>query len=93
MKLEEKVIRDVINILDNLVYWDTCPKEYKEEIPDLIKALNMHIVGVSLPNEDKMTSEMITECNRWYDKKNTRSNTHFKRGWKLCYRWLKNELK
>ena len=45
MKLEEKVIRDVINILDNLVYWDTYPKEYKEEIPDLIKALNMHIVS------------------------------------------------
>ena len=50
-------------------------------------------VAVSLPNKDEMTSEMITECNRWYDKENTRSNTHFKRGWKLCYRWLKNELK
>jgi len=31
---------EIIDILENLPYWDTCPQDYKDKIPDLVKALS-----------------------------------------------------
>jgi len=61
MKLDEKNTNKIINILDNLLYWETCPEEYKEEIPKLMKALNMHIVSIS--NVEKY-AEFCVMCDR-----------------------------
>ena len=30
---------EIIDILENLPYWDTCPQDYKDRIPELLKAL------------------------------------------------------
>jgi hypothetical protein len=62
MKLDEKNTNKIINILDNLLYWETCPEEYKEEIPKLMKALNMHIVSRSKPIKEELTIESLKEC-------------------------------
>ena len=42
MKLDKKIIEEITDILDNVTYWETCPEEYKQKIPVLIRALNMH---------------------------------------------------
>ena len=34
--MTEKLINDIINILDNVYYWETCPQEYNDKI-DVIK--------------------------------------------------------
>lgn len=44
MKLDKKIAEEITDILDNVTYWETCPEEYKQKIPLLIRALNMHIV-------------------------------------------------
>ena len=31
---------EIIDILENLPYWDTCPQDYKDKIPALVKALS-----------------------------------------------------
>lgn len=39
---------ELIEILDNIIYWDSCPELYKEKIPDLIteiKALTIPVVS------------------------------------------------
>ena len=62
MKLDEKNTNKIINILDNLLYWETCPEEYKEEIPKLMKALNMHIVIRSKPIKEETDIIDYDEC-------------------------------
>lgn len=37
MTLKQK--DEIIDILENLPYWDTCPQDYKDRIPELLKAL------------------------------------------------------
>ena len=37
---------EIIDILENLPYWDTCPQDYKDRIPELVKALNQVNNGV-----------------------------------------------
>lgn len=36
---ETATIKDAINILDNVTYWETCPELYKASIPLLIERL------------------------------------------------------
>ena len=31
---------EIIDILENLPYWDTCPQDYKDRIPELVNALS-----------------------------------------------------
>ena len=93
MKLDEKNTNKIINILDNLLYWETCPEEYKEEIPLLIRALNMHIVGGSLPEEKELVSEMDKNWKRISNDIPNLNKVTFYISFRTCYRWLKNELK
>tara|TARA_R110001632_G_scaffold199654_1_gene322183 strand:- start:11 stop:238 length:228 start_codon:yes stop_codon:yes gene_type:complete len=37
---------EIIDILENLPYWDTCPQDYKDRIPELLKALSKVNNGV-----------------------------------------------
>ena len=37
---------EIIDMLENLLYWDTCPQDYKDRIPELVKALNQVNNGV-----------------------------------------------
>ncbi len=37
--INERTKEDIIEILDNIVYWDSCPIAYKEKIPRLINEL------------------------------------------------------
>ena len=41
----------------------------------------------------RKTSQLITEVNRWYFEENALPKTHFARGFKECYFWLKTKLK
>jgi len=46
--MTERSKEELIEILDNIIYWDSCPELYKEKIPDLIteiKALNIPVVS------------------------------------------------
>lgn len=40
MNMNVKQKDEIIDILENLPYWDTCPQDYKDKIPDLVKALS-----------------------------------------------------
>lgn len=45
--MTERSKEELIEILDNIIYWDSCPELYKEKIPDLIteiKALTIPVV-------------------------------------------------
>jgi hypothetical protein len=37
--IDEKTKAEIIEILDNIIYWDSCPISYKEKIPRLVSAL------------------------------------------------------
>tara|TARA_R100000908_G_scaffold61910_1_gene40549 strand:- start:240 stop:479 length:240 start_codon:yes stop_codon:yes gene_type:complete len=37
---------EIIDMLENLLYWDTCPQDYKDRIPELVKALSKVNNGV-----------------------------------------------
>ncbi len=40
MNMTVKQKDEIIDILENLPYWDTCPQDYKDKIPELVKALS-----------------------------------------------------
>jgi len=40
MNMTVKQKDEIIDILENLPYWDTCPQDYKDKIPALVKALS-----------------------------------------------------
>lgn len=46
MNMTFKQKDEIIDILENLPYWDTCPQDYKDRIPELVKALNQVNNGV-----------------------------------------------
>ena len=46
MKMTVKQKDEIIDILENLPYWDTCPQDYKDRIPELLKALSKVNNGV-----------------------------------------------
>ena len=46
MNMTVKQKDEIIDILENLPYWDTCPQDYKDRIPELVKALNQVNNGV-----------------------------------------------
>ena len=46
MNMTVKQKDEIIDMLENLPYWDTCPQDYKDRIPELVKALNQVNNGV-----------------------------------------------
>ena len=40
MNMKPKQKDEIIDILENITYWDGCPQDYKDRIPELIKALS-----------------------------------------------------
>ena len=37
--MDEDIKKEIIELLENLKYWETCPQSYKDRIPTMIKAL------------------------------------------------------
>ena len=61
--MTERSKEELIEILDNIIYWDSCPELYKEKIPHLIteiKALTIPVV-VSSVTTDKCLCELNAE--------------------------------
>ena len=44
--MTEDIKKEIVELLENLTYWDTCPQNYKDRIPTMIEALKQ---GQSLP--------------------------------------------
>lgn len=38
--MEKEMKDEIIELLENLIHWDTCPQSYKDRIPDMVKALS-----------------------------------------------------
>ncbi|MEE9379624.1 MAG: hypothetical protein V3V33_16485 [Candidatus Lokiarchaeia archaeon] len=41
-KTSEEIKKEIVELLKDLMYWDTCPQRYKDRIPTMIKALNQN---------------------------------------------------
>lgn len=41
--MTEKLINDIVNILDNVYYWETCPQEYNDKIDTIKKELEYEL--------------------------------------------------
>ena len=55
---KEELNKEIIDILDNVVYWETCPENYKTRIEAIIKQLTL--IGVS--DNDKCSMCKINEA-------------------------------
>lgn len=44
--MKEDIKKEIVDLLEDLTYWDTCPQNYKDRIPTIIKALRQ---GQTLP--------------------------------------------
>jgi hypothetical protein len=63
--MTEKLINDIVNILDNVYYWETCPQEYndkidtiKKELESKLKKLRVTDVSGALPMSE------IVDCGK-----------------------------
>jgi hypothetical protein len=45
--MTEDLKKEIIDLLDNVTYWETCPKSYKTRIEAVKKALTIHVVIAS----------------------------------------------
>ena len=64
---------EIIDMLENLLYWDTCPQDYKDRIPELVKALSKVNNGV-LGDVSKQ-SELLKAFIDFYNYRNTGDKT------------------
>lgn len=53
---------EIIDILENLPYWDTCPQDYKDRIPELVKALNQVNNGVLDDVSELLAPKEVKSC-------------------------------
>lgn len=60
-----------------------------EELENLI----LFGVGVELPTEEEMLSNLEFKVKNWLQENTKDEITGFKVGFKTCYRWLKNKVK
>ena len=51
---KEELNKEIIDILDNVMYWETCPENYKARIEAIIKQLTLTDV-VKRKEEDDTT--------------------------------------
>ena len=51
--MTEELKKEILNILDNVYYWETCPQEYNDRIDAVKKQCTIQIV--------RHSSEMIAE--------------------------------
>jgi hypothetical protein len=49
---KEELNKEIIDILDNVMYWETCPENYKARIEAIIKQLTLTDVVKSLPQDN-----------------------------------------
>ena len=42
---KEELNKEIIDILDNVMYWETCPENYKTRIEAIIKKLTLSAAG------------------------------------------------
>ena len=60
--------KEVIEILEDLQYWDTCPQEYKDKIPKLVESLSLPVLSdcIVIQQEDsthgKFTMQVCGNC-------------------------------
>ena len=73
MNMTFKQKDEIIDILENLPYWDTCPQDYKDRIPELVKALSKVNNGV-LGDVSKQ-SELLKAFIDFYNYRNTGDKT------------------
>lgn len=57
MNYEENLIKEIINILDNVYYWESCPQEYN----DRIDAIKKHLENASLKSAEKKPAKQFLE--------------------------------
>tara|TARA_R110001592_G_scaffold52851_2_gene162162 strand:+ start:3705 stop:3860 length:156 start_codon:yes stop_codon:yes gene_type:complete len=41
MVMEEELKKEILDILDNVYYWETCPREYNDRIDAVKKQLTL----------------------------------------------------
>jgi hypothetical protein len=44
--MTEELKKEILNILDNVYYWETCPQEYNDRIDAVKKQLTLTDVGI-----------------------------------------------
>ena len=57
--MTEDLKKEIVELLENLTYWDTCPQNYKDRIPTMIEALKQ---GQSLPIDSVSNSGCDPYC-------------------------------
>ena len=67
--MTEELKKEILNILDNVYYWETCPQEYNDRIDAVKKQLTLTDVGCSLISEEEfnlMANDYIKlECHEY----------------------------
>ena len=55
---KEELNKEIIDILDNVVYWETCPENYKTRIEAIIKQLTL----IDVSDNDKCSICKINDA-------------------------------
>ena len=55
---KEELNKEIIDILDNVMYWETCPENYKARIEAIIKQLTL----IDVSDNDKCSICKINEA-------------------------------
>ena len=57
---KEELNKEIIDILDNVMYWETCPEDYKVRVEAIIKQL----ILINVSDNDKCSMCEINEANQ-----------------------------
>ncbi len=57
--------KEILDILDNVIYWETCPKDYKVRIKAIKEQLPIHGVVFSEAELKVKLEEQLEETRQW----------------------------
>lgn len=55
--MDKKTKEEILNILDNVTYWETCPEDYKQRIEKIKLALTIPVVSYTFKEKCKTDIE------------------------------------
>ena len=86
-----KMTKRILEILDNVRYWETCPIAYKQDIETFLnsenKQLDLPVVVKSLPTNRETALKIREELINEHYKNDPNKNT-FALGFITCFDWL-----
>ena len=70
--MTEELKKEILDILDNVYYWDTCPQEYNDRIDVVKKQLTVPVVMQSCD-----TCKHLSNCRFWQEAPNNGATCKF----------------